>query len=98
VNLLKLHSLQSHGVFIIATTMRPEWDHAMKLKQGQIWKTNPDVHSHSGEPLYLRIVQLERLSVDYKEISDLEAGDGSHKQATKKQFCRMIRRAELLQA
>ena len=83
-------------VFIIATTIRPEWDHAMKLEQGQIWKTHPDVHSHGGNPLYLRIVQLERLSVSYKEISDLKTGDGTHKQATKKQFCRMIRQGELV--
>lgn len=68
----------------------------MKLEQGQIWKTHPDTHSHNGESLYLRIVQLERLSVGYKEISDLETGEGKHKQATKKQFCRMIRQGELL--
>lgn len=68
----------------------------MKLEQGQIWKTAPDVHSHNGKPLFLRIVELERLSVDYKEISDLATGDGRHKQATKKQFCRMIKGAALL--
>ncbi|MEO0509099.1 MAG: hypothetical protein AAF065_04520 [Verrucomicrobiota bacterium] len=68
----------------------------MKLRQGQIWKTNPEVHSHNGEALYLRIVQLERLSVDYKEIVSLETGDGRHKQATKKQFCRLIKGAREL--
>jgi len=67
----------------------------MKLEQGQIWKTDPDIHSHNGKPLSLRIVQLERLSVDYKEIEDLKTGDGRHKSATKKQFCRMIKGAEL---
>lgn len=66
----------------------------MKLKQGQIWKTNPDTHSHNGESLYLRIVQLERLSVGYKEIMDLKSPDGRHKQATKKEFCRLIKGAE----
>jgi hypothetical protein len=69
----------------------------MKLEQGQIWKTSPEVHSHNGKSLYLRIVQLERLSVDYKEIENLQTGDGRHKHATKKQFCRMIKRAELVQ-
>jgi hypothetical protein len=68
----------------------------MKLAQGQIWKTSPEVHSHNGEPLYLRIVQLERLSVDYKEMLNPASGDGRHKQASKKQFCRMIKQATLV--
>lgn len=68
----------------------------MKLAQGQIWKTSPEVHSHNGKPLYLRIVQLERLSVDYKEIVNLQTGAGPHKRATKKQFCRMIKKANLM--
>lgn len=70
----------------------------MKLEQGQIWKTHRDVHSHNGEPLHLRIVQLERLSVGYKEIGDLATGDGRHKSATKKQFCKMIKGGKLLSA
>ena len=68
----------------------------MKLEQGQIWKTSPDVHSHNGKSLYLRIVQLERLSVDYKEMASPNAADGYHKQTTKKQFCRMIKQGELV--
>ena len=68
----------------------------MKLQQGQIWKTDPTVHSQSHQPLYLRIVQLERLSVAYKEMSDPQTGDGTHKQTTKKQFCRMIHQGELV--
>jgi hypothetical protein len=67
----------------------------MKLEQGQTWKTDPEVHSHNGTSLYLRIVRLERLSVDYKEIDNLKTGEGRHKQATKKQFCRMIKGGEL---
>ena len=66
----------------------------MKLAQGQIWKTHPDTHSHNGEPLHLRIVELERLSVGYKEITDLKKGHGRHKKATKKEFCRLIKGAE----
>lgn len=68
----------------------------MKLAQGQIWKTAPDVHSYEGAPLYLRIVELERLSVTYKEMHQPNTKDGTHKQATKKVFCKLIRRAELL--
>jgi len=70
----------------------------MKLEQGQIWKTDPNTHSHNGEPLHLRIVELERLSVGYKEITDLKLGHGRHKQATKKEFCRLIKGAEEVQA
>lgn len=68
----------------------------MKLEQGQIWETNPEVHSHNGKALFLRIVQLERLSVEYKEIEDLKTGEGRHKTASKKQFCRMIKQGDLL--
>lgn len=68
----------------------------MKLAQGQIWKTSPEVHSYEGESVYLRIVDLERLSVGYKELLQPNAKDGHHKQATKKVFCRLIKRAELV--
>lgn len=67
----------------------------MKLEQGQTWKTHPEVHSHNGASLYLRIVQLARLSVDYKEMENPNSPDGRHKNTTKKQFCRMIKNAEL---
>jgi len=67
----------------------------MKLAQGQIWKTSPEVHSHEGKAVYLRIVELERLSVVYKEMLRANTKDGHHKQATKKVFCRLIKRAEL---
>ena len=39
----------------------------MKLAQGQIWKTSPEVHSYEGMSVYLRIVDLERLSVTTKK-------------------------------
>lgn len=68
----------------------------MKLAQGQIWKTSPDVHSHEGKTVYLRIVELERLSVTYKEMLESNTKDGFHKQATKKIFCRLIKQAELV--
>lgn len=69
----------------------------MKLEQGQIWKTNPDVHSDAGKSLYLRIVLLERLAVEYKEMSAPHTRDGKHKTATKKEFCRLIKRAEIVE-
>ncbi len=68
----------------------------MKLVQGQIWKTSPEMHSYEGMSVYLRIVDLERLSVDYKEMLRADTKDGHHKNASKKVFCRLIKGAELV--
>ena len=59
----------------------------MKLAQNQVWK--------AGD-VYLRIVQLERLNVRYKAISNLLAGEGTHHHVSKKEFCRLIKGARLL--
>jgi hypothetical protein len=59
----------------------------MKLQQGQVWK--------AGEE-YLRIVELHRLEVKYKAIKDLTTREGTHHHVTKKQFCRLIKDATLL--
>lgn len=58
----------------------------MKLRQGQIWKT---------EERFIRIVSVERLSVAYKSMAGLGDAEGTHHNATKKEFCRLIRGAEL---
>jgi len=58
----------------------------MKLEQGQVWK--------QGE-WYYRIVQLERKAVAYKEMKDQISPDGTHRYATKKDFCRLIKGAML---
>lgn len=68
----------------------------MKLAQGQIWKTSPEVHSYEGESVYLRIVDLERLSVTYKEMLMPNTKDGHHKNTSKKVFCKLIKSAELV--
>ena len=68
----------------------------MKLQQGQIWKTCPSVHGHQDKPLYLRIVSLERLSVAYKEHKTSRVKEGQHKTSSKKVFCRLIKKATLL--
>ena len=62
---------------------------SIKLQQGQVWK-------RGGE--FIRIVQLERLRVQYKSLTDLTSRDGTHHEATKKEFCRLIKTAELLPA
>jgi len=59
---------------------------AMKLQQNQIWLKN-------GE--YYRIVQLSRLEVQYKTLTDPLSGRGPHQQVTKKEFCRLLKGAVL---
>ena len=59
----------------------------MKLQQDQVWKQGDD---------YLRIVRLERLAVEYKQMKDLVTREGKHFQVSKKEFCRLIKTATLL--
>lgn len=59
----------------------------MKLEQGQIWK--------QGETFY-RIVVRERLSVEYKAMTAPESGEGTRHTVTKKEFCRLIKGAQLV--
>lgn len=58
----------------------------MKLQQDQIWK--------NGD-LYIQIVQLERLAVEYKSFTDPETREGARVRVTKKEFCRLIKRATM---
>ncbi len=59
----------------------------MKLQQNQVWRLRDQ---------YIRIVNLERLVVDYKTLSDLANRTGTHRRITKKEFCRMLKGAVLL--
>lgn len=59
----------------------------MRLQQGQLWRTK------SG---FIRITYLERFGVEYKLIAKLEDGAGEHHEATKKEFCRLLKGGELL--
>ena len=59
----------------------------MKLQQNQLYK--------QGEE-YIRIVELERSAVRYKLMQDPISGEGSTHLVTKKEFCRLIKGAELL--
>lgn len=60
----------------------------MHLEQGQIWKQGNE---------YLRIVKWERLAIEYKATTDLESKDGTLRRVTKKEFCRLIKGAVLLE-
>ena len=46
--------------------------------------------------MFYRIVQLERLAVAYKEMKNQISLDGTHRYATKKDFCRLIKGATLI--
>ena len=61
----------------------------MRLQQNQVWK--------QGDR-YLRVVRLERLRVEYKTMKDLSTKEGMPDQSTKKEFCRMLKGATLLDA
>ncbi len=60
----------------------------MKLKQAQVWKVGDG---------FVRIVRLERLAVDYKVMPTLTGGDGAHQRSTKKEFCRLLKGATLIE-
>lgn len=60
----------------------------MKLVQGQIWKK---------DEAYYRIVERERLAVRYKLMSNPLTGEGTMHDVTKKEFCRLIKGAELFE-
>ena len=59
----------------------------MRLQQNQVWKQGDE---------YIRIVHLERMKVEYKAMQDLTAKEGKHHQATKKEFCRLLKGAVLV--
>ena len=56
----------------------------IKLHQNQLWRKNKAQY---------RIVNLERLSVDYKKVDESHPEGGTHHKATKKAFCRLIKGA-----
>ena len=58
---------------------------AMKLSQNQLWKKDGD---------YIRIIHLERMSVDYKLMKDPVTKTGTDHRATKKEFCQLIKGAK----
>jgi len=66
----------------------------MKLQQGQTWRiADPDEPNKA----YVRIVKLERLAVEYKSMGRPNTKNGRHHHVTKKQFCRLIKGADLLE-
>ncbi len=60
----------------------------MKLEQGQIWKKGDE---------YMRIVEWSRLSIEYKLMKNPETKEGTVHKVSKKEFCRILKGAELAQ-
>jgi hypothetical protein len=60
----------------------------LKIKGGQVWK-------QGGE--YVRIVRVTRTEVEYKSMMSPTTKDGTHLRATKKEFCRLVKNATLMQ-
>ncbi len=60
----------------------------IQLQQGQLWK--------QGEKYY-RIVVWERLAIQYKETSSPDAAESTIHDVTKKEFCRLLKGAELVE-
>ncbi|MEP4078181.1 hypothetical protein [Haloferula sp.] len=60
----------------------------MKLQQGQLWKKDNE---------YIRIVHWERFAIEYKSMTELESGEGTLHQLSKKEFCRLLKGAELIE-
>ncbi|MBK1826920.1 hypothetical protein [Haloferula rosea] len=60
----------------------------MRLQQGQIWQKGND---------YYRIVQWARHAIEYKHMTDLETKEGTFHELSKKEFCRLLKGAKLLE-
>ena len=61
----------------------------MKLEQGQIWRKGDD---------HYRIVTWARMSIEYKHLKDPASREGTLHTVSKKEFCRLLKWAELVQA
>ncbi len=61
----------------------------MKLQQGQLWKQGDD---------YYRIVEWARMAIDYKATKTPSAAEGTRHKVSKKEFCRLIKGAELIES
>jgi hypothetical protein len=59
----------------------------IQLKQNQLWK--------QGDR-YIRIVIWERLAIQYKETDSPDAAEGTVHDVSKKEFCKLIKGAELI--
>jgi hypothetical protein len=61
----------------------------IQLAQNQLWKKGDQ---------YFRIVIWERLAIRYKLTGSAEATEGTLHDVAKKEFCRLIKGAELIES
>ena len=61
----------------------------MKLQQGQIWQ--------KGNNFY-RITEWSRMIIQYKQTTNLSNKEGEVVEVSKKEFCRLIKGAKLVDA
>ena len=61
----------------------------IQLAQNQLWKKGDQ---------YFRIVIWERLAIRYKQTDSAEATEGTLHDVTKKEFCRLIKGAQLIES
>jgi hypothetical protein len=61
----------------------------IQLAQNQLWKK---------DDRFYRIVVWERLAIRYKETESADDAEGVIHDVTKKEFCRLIKGAELIEA
>lgn len=59
----------------------------MKLAEGQVWKK---------EKQFYLIVVWERLAIEYQILENMDALEGPIQRVTKKEFCRLIKGAEMV--
>ncbi|MDE0836702.1 MAG: hypothetical protein OSA84_10165 [Akkermansiaceae bacterium] len=60
----------------------------LQLAQNQLWK--------QGDR-YFRIVVWQRLAIQYKETDSPDAAEGTIHDVSKKEFCKLIKGAELVE-
>lgn len=60
----------------------------IQLAQNQLWKK---------DDRYFRIVIWQRLAIQYKETDSPDSEEGTVHDVSKKEFCRLIKGAELVE-
>lgn len=81
-----VRSMERHNSHSVPKSVRLRY--SMRLHQNQLWTKDGELY---------RIVHLERLSVDYKQINPANHEEGVHFSVTKKEFCRLIKGAKEVQ-
>ena len=71
----------------LAKTLETGIAHYWSRSRRQLWKKGED---------YFRIVEWQRMAIEYKTMKDPLSTEGVRQWVTKKEFCRLIKDAELV--